>query len=26
MVGGSRIVLDLTGPVRIDKAFSLDAA
>lgn len=26
MPGGSRIVLDLTGPVRIEKAFSLDAA
>jgi N-acetylmuramoyl-L-alanine amidase len=26
MVGASRIVLDLAGPVRIDKAFSLDAA
>lgn len=26
MRGGSRIVLDLTGPVRIDKAFALPAA
>jgi N-acetylmuramoyl-L-alanine amidase len=26
MPGGSRIVLDLAGPARIDKAFSLDAA
>lgn len=26
MAGGSRIVLDLTGPVRIDKAFTLDPA
>jgi N-acetylmuramoyl-L-alanine amidase len=26
MPGGSRIVLDMTGPVRIDKAFSLEAA
>ena len=26
MPGGSRIVLDLAGPVRIEKAFSLDAA
>lgn len=26
MQGGSRIVLDTTGPVRIDKAFTLDAA
>ncbi|HET7679009.1 MAG TPA: N-acetylmuramoyl-L-alanine amidase [Xanthobacteraceae bacterium] len=26
MQGGSRIVLDLTKPVRIDKAFTLDAA
>jgi N-acetylmuramoyl-L-alanine amidase len=26
MPGGSRIVLDLTGPARIEKAFSLDAA
>jgi N-acetylmuramoyl-L-alanine amidase len=26
MLGGSRIVLDLAGPARIEKAFSLDAA
>jgi N-acetylmuramoyl-L-alanine amidase len=26
MAGGSRIVVDLTGPVRVEKAFSLDAA
>lgn len=26
MAGGSRIVLDLTGPVRVDKAFALDAS
>ncbi len=26
MPGGSRIVIDSTGPVRIDKAFVLDAA
>ena len=26
MAGGSRIVLDTTGPVRVDKAFVLDAA
>ena len=26
MLGGSRIVLDLAGPVRIEKAFSLEAA
>jgi N-acetylmuramoyl-L-alanine amidase len=26
MLGGSRIVIDLNGPARIDKAFSLDAA
>ena len=26
MAGGSRIVLDLAGPARIEKAFSLDAA
>ena len=26
MAGGSRIVLDLAGPVRIDKAFTLEAA
>ena len=26
MPGGSRIVIDLAGPARIDKAFSLDAA
>jgi N-acetylmuramoyl-L-alanine amidase len=26
MAGGSRIVLDLSGPVRIEKAFSLEAA
>jgi N-acetylmuramoyl-L-alanine amidase len=26
MPGGSRIVIDLTGPARIEKAFSLDAA
>ena len=26
MQGGSRIVLDTKGPVRVDKAFALDAA
>jgi N-acetylmuramoyl-L-alanine amidase len=26
MTGGSRIVLDLAGPVRVDKAFALDAS
>ncbi len=26
MAGGSRIVLDTTGPVRVEKAFALDAA
>ncbi len=26
MAGGSRMVLDLTGPVRVDKAFVLDAS